>query len=384
LKIGILNNNPINYMYQFDKRIVMTLDAGGTNFVFSAMQANLEIIDPICLASNSDDLSKCLDSLIKGFTAVKDALKEPPVAISFAFPGPADYANGIIGDLPNLKAFRGGVALGPFLEEKFGIPVFINNDGDLFAYGEAIGGILPEINRKLTEAGNPKQYRNILGVTIGTGFGAGFVANGKLHIGDNGSGSDVWVFRHKKYRNCITEEGVGIEAVKRMYAEFSDNSEKDFTPKDIFDIAEGAKAGNRDAAFRTFAELGEEAGDTIAHAITIVDGLVVIGGGLTGAAKYFVPALMSELNGTIEKLNGDVFRRLQMKAFNLDDENALELFLKRSSQYVNIPGSDKKVIYDSSKRIGVAISKLGASKAIALGAYAFALHSLDEKESKMI
>ena len=49
----------------------------------------------------------------------------------------ADYAHGIIGDLPNFPGFRGGVALGPYLEHVFGIPVFINNDGNLFAYGEA-------------------------------------------------------------------------------------------------------------------------------------------------------------------------------------------------------------------------------------------------------
>ena len=38
-------------MYQFDKRIVMTLDAGGTNFVFSAIQSNEEIVEPIVLPS---------------------------------------------------------------------------------------------------------------------------------------------------------------------------------------------------------------------------------------------------------------------------------------------------------------------------------------------
>ena len=108
-------------MYKFDKRIVMTLDAGGTNFVFTAMQANEEIVSPVCLPSNADNLAKCLGVLVEGFTKVKEALSENPVAISFAFPGPADYANGVIGDLPNLKAFRGGVALGPFLEYKFGI-----------------------------------------------------------------------------------------------------------------------------------------------------------------------------------------------------------------------------------------------------------------------
>jgi len=111
----------------------MTLDAGGTNFVFSALQYGKEIIAPIVLASNSFDLDKCLKAIISGFKEVqKELLPESPVAISFAFPGPADYGNGIIGDLPNFKSFRGGIALGPMLENIFNLPTFINNDGDLF------------------------------------------------------------------------------------------------------------------------------------------------------------------------------------------------------------------------------------------------------------
>ena len=34
-------------MYEHDKRVVLTLDAGGTNFVFSAIQGNSQIIAPI-------------------------------------------------------------------------------------------------------------------------------------------------------------------------------------------------------------------------------------------------------------------------------------------------------------------------------------------------
>jgi glucokinase len=327
-------------------------------------------------------LALCLETIESGFRRIKNSLPEPPVAISFAFPGPADYANGIIGNLPNLKAFRGGVALGPFLQEKFGIPVFINNDGNLFAFGEAIGGILPEINQMLAQAGSTKHYKNLLGITMGTGFGAGVVNEGKLHLGDNGSGGDIWVFRHKKHRQCITEEGVGISAVKRMYAEFSGDTESDFSPKDIYDIADGTKPGKQEAALQTFAEMGEEAGDTIAHAVTIVDGLVVIGGGLTGAARFFMPALMNELNGTIGKLTGETFPRLQMKAFNLDDVEDRIAFIEGSSTQVAIPGTTRMANYNSDKRIGIAVSKLGASKAIALGAYAFALHELDTEDSK--
>lgn len=87
--------------------------------------------------------------------------------------------NGIIGDLKNLPAFQGGVALGAFLRNKFGIPVFINNDGDLFAYGEALAGALPEVNRSYGMRGKIK-YKNLIGITLGTGFGGGVVREGSF------------------------------------------------------------------------------------------------------------------------------------------------------------------------------------------------------------
>ncbi|GLL55838.1 hypothetical protein KUBF_35010 [Bacteroides finegoldii] len=93
-------------MYEHDERIVMTLDAGGTNFVFSAIQGCREIVEPICLPAASDDLERCLSVLVEGFLEVEKRLPKLPVAISFAFPGPADYEHGIIGDLPNFPAFR--------------------------------------------------------------------------------------------------------------------------------------------------------------------------------------------------------------------------------------------------------------------------------------
>ena len=116
-------------MYEKDERVVMTLDAGGTNFIFSAMRGCREIIAPVRMKAVTDDLRKCLETLVGGFREVLSKLETVPVAISFAFPGPADYRNGVIGHLPNFPAFSGGgVALGPYLEDVFGLPVFINND----------------------------------------------------------------------------------------------------------------------------------------------------------------------------------------------------------------------------------------------------------------
>ena len=81
-------------MYSHDNRVVITLDAGGTNLVFGAMQANKFIVEPITLPSHAENLDKCLATMVEGFQAVIDRLSEKPVAISFAFPGPADYPNG--------------------------------------------------------------------------------------------------------------------------------------------------------------------------------------------------------------------------------------------------------------------------------------------------
>ena len=204
--------------FETDTRVVLTLDAGGTSFRFSAIAGNREVASGVTLPSRADDLAACLAQIVEGFSRVRDEAGDAVAALSFAFPGPADYSAGVIGDLGNLPAFRGGVALGPMLEDRFGVPVFINNDGDLFAYGEALHGLLPEVNRLLAEAGSPRRYRNLLGVTLGTGFGGGIVRDGELFVGDNGAAGEIWLVRNKLDRGCPAEEGVGIRAVRNAYA----------------------------------------------------------------------------------------------------------------------------------------------------------------------
>ena len=367
-------------MYSYDNRVVITLDAGGTNLVFGAMQANKFIVDPITLPSHAEDLDKCLATMVEGFQRVIDKLDEKPVAISFAFPGPADYPNGIIGGyLPNFPSFREGVALGPFLEAKFGIPVFINNDGDLFAYGEALGGALPEVNARLEELGSSKKYGNLIGYTFGTGFGVGIVVDNRLNRGDN-SCVETFCLRHKKMPDIIVEEGVAVRAVKRVYGEASGDVNHTFEPKDICEIADGTRPGDREAAKKAFAELGEIAGDAMATAVTLIDGLIVIGGGITAARKYIMPSLLRELRSKMHTLKGEELNRVQMQVYDLDNEEEFRQFAKGSQRPRKVYGTDRYVAYDPQKRIGVMISKLGASRAISVGAYAFALSQLDARK----
>ena len=366
-------------MYKYDNRIVITLDAGGTNFVFGAMKGCEYITDPITRPSNAHNLDLCLKTMVEGFREVIGSLEEKPVAISFAFPGPADYANGIIGGyLPNFPSFRDGVALGPLLQNEFGLPVFINNDGDLFAFGEALCGALPEINRKLEAAGSNKRFKNLLGYTFGTGFGVGIVVNGQLNRGDN-SCVETFCLPHKLKDGIIVEEGVAVRAIKRVYAEASGDYTHSYEPKDICEIADGKRPGNVNAARKAFAEFGEIAGDAMAIASQLIDGIIVIGGGISAARHLFLPALLNEMRSTLDTLSGETVKRVQMEVFNLDDPDQFEKFAKGNRKNIPVHGTNLTVEYDDMKRIGVTFSKLGASKAISAGAYAFALSKIDEK-----
>lgn len=359
-----------------DPRVVLTLDAGGTNFAFSAIRSGRPVGDAVTLPAEPHDLDASLGNLVAGFQALIDQLERPPVAISFAFPGPADYPAGVIFNVGNLPAYRGGVAVGPMLEERFGVPVFLNNDGDLFAYGEAIAGLLPEINGELESAGSPKRYRNLIGLTLGTGLGGGIVIDGRMLTGDNSAGGEFWLLRNKLRNDCFAEEGASIRAVRSVYADAAGITVGDLSPKDICDIAEGTKPGDRQAARRAFEMLGEVVGDVLANVLTLVDGLAVIGGGLAAAAPLFLPRAMAELNGTIASYDGKKTDRLIQDAYDLGNPAQRREFLRGEACKVNVPHSSRTVVTDQGKRIGVAISKLGANRAVAIGACVFALDRL--------
>jgi glucokinase len=364
--------------YQDDERIVLTLDAGGTNFVYSAIRGYESITEPIRYPAQPDNLEKCLENIVQGFSQLQEQIDQEPAAISFAFPGPTDYRKGIIGDLHNLPAFRGGIPLGPYLEKEFDLPVYINNDGNLYAYGEALVGYLPDINKKLKEAGSPKQFRNLVGFTLGTGFGAGIVHNGELIIGDNSNAAEVWIIRDVLNPERNVEENISIRAVQREYANKTKSAEK-LSPKEIYTIAIGEKKGDRKAATEAFQRMGRSLGEVASIVATLIDGIIVIGGGVAGASSIILPSVLEVMNGSFDSNNGANLPRLVTKNYNLEDNEQFSDFIQGKSKVINIPGHKSRLEYDPEKRIGVGVSKIGTSQAVSAGAYAFALNQLDKK-----
>ena len=362
-----MNNSPI----------IFILDAGGTGFKFSAVHESREIIEPFTIPSVAPTLEEVLKKIITGFHECETRCGQKAAAISFCFPGPADYPNGIIGDLENLPTFKGGVPLKQMLENEFQVPVYINNDGDLFAYGEALSGLLPEVNKLLEQQRNPKRYKNLLGVTIGTGFGGGIVINKVLLNGDNSAGGEINRFRNPIYSQTSAEDSISIRAVRRVYGRETGIAFDDTPhPYDIYKIAMGHQPGNKEAALKSWEELALALADVLANAISLIDGIIVIGGGLSGAWPVFMPTLIKKMNESFTSLDGHTFSRMETEAYNLMDPQDMIRFTEKSGKMVNVPFSDQQVWYDPTKQVGVGITKLGTSTAVAIGAYAYAVQQL--------
>ena len=120
-------------------------------------------------------------------------------------------------------------------------------------------------------------------------------------------------------------------------------------------------------------------GDVFASVVLTTDSLVVIGGDVTGAMKYIKPALLREMRSTINTIGGETLNRLPLTVFDLDNEEEFRKFALGESRELKVYGSDDTVIYDPMKRTGLAVTSIGASKAISIGAYSYALAQIDAR-----
>jgi glucokinase len=98
-------------------------------------------------------------------------------AISVSIGGPLDVLKGIIKSPPNLPGWT-NVPLKKLLAERFTLPVYIEHDGNAGALAEFCFG-----------AG--KGFRNIIFITMGTGFGAGLILNGQLYRGTSDTAGEI-------------------------------------------------------------------------------------------------------------------------------------------------------------------------------------------------
>jgi glucokinase len=148
-------------------------------------------------------------------------------------------------------------------------------------------------------------------------------------------------------------------------------------PRDIYEISMGKSEGDQSAALEAFRRFGEGLGNAIAGLLTLIDGIVVIGGGIASAWDHFSPAMFEEIERRFETFDGKIYSRLPFKVYNLENEEDFNEFAVGQVRKLEVPGSERTIDIDALPRVGVGISRIGASKAISLGAYAYANQQMD-------
>jgi glucokinase len=249
------------------------LDLGGTNIKLALLEDGV-LVEQREAPTLSED---------GGPAAVLQRIVElgrsvgPVDSVGVALPGLFDE-DGVIVLLPNLYgAWTGTPALEP-LEEGFGAPVRLINDGHAFALAESTLG-----------AG--RGAANVMCIVCGTGIGGGLVLGGRLHLGPDQRAGE---FGH----HTVSEDGPRCECGNRgcleLYAGARAIAAAAGAPT-FHDAVVNARAGD-EAAIGALARAGELIGLAIANVlIFLAPDRVVVGGGVAEAGELLLDPLRASV-----------------------------------------------------------------------------------------
>jgi len=234
---------------------ILGVDIGGTNIRIGLVEDNkLVKVESSEVPKNGsrDEIVNIIISMIEKFNTKK--IK----GIGIGVPSVVDVEKGIVYDVQNIPSWK-EVPLKKILEKKFGIPVYVNNDANCFAVGEKYFGKV-------------KKYRNVVGLIIGTGLGAGVIVNNQLFSGNNcGAGE----FGMIPFKDNIYEYYCSGQFFTNEYGK---------TGEELFEKAEN---GNR-AALKIYKQYGLNLGEAIKMIMYAIDPeVIVLGGSVSKSYKYF-------------------------------------------------------------------------------------------------
>jgi glucokinase len=250
--------------------IALGIDIGGTNTAFGLVDRHGKFLAggsiPTDKYAAPSDFLQALHAQINE--------RQQFLAQQFTFAGigigapNANYYKGTIEDAVNLR-WRGVIPFCEMLGQYFpALPSFITNDANAAAIGEMVYG-------------GAKGMRNFVMVTLGTGLGSGFVANGDLIYGHDGFAGElghIVVSPHGRQCNCglqgCLETYVSATGVKRTVFEMmanynypSDLRRISFEDMSSKIVAQAAEAGDK-IALLTFDYTADMLGRALA---TVVD-----------------------------------------------------------------------------------------------------------------
>ena len=262
---------------------VIALDVGGTS-VKSALVApgghiiRKPIITPIDSSGDAENILGTFAQIIH--THLGQAQTSNVIGVALGFPGPFDYAAGIclIEGVEKYGAIH-GVNMRDALRARLDLgdlPSLFRNDAEAAVVGEA-------------RYGAGRDYRRLIGVTLGTGCGSAFVVDGAPVTSGPGVPPNGWLypvlFRGNRADDVFSRRG--LEARLRAAG---------ITEHNVKDAAAAARAGNVGAR-QVFEAFGADLGSFLnSHAVSFAAEAVLVLGRIAGAIDLFGPPLRQALS----------------------------------------------------------------------------------------
>lgn len=221
------------------------------------------------------------------------------LGIGVGVPGQVDYKKGVIYNLTNVKGWK-GIALRGILKKRLKpLPVFVDNDANAAALGEA-------------EWGAAKGYKHIVCVTLGSGVGGGLVIDGEVYRGRSYSAGEighVCIERYGPGCNCggfgCVEAFVGNsyivrDVVKKLKGgqrstilKLAGGKYSNITPE-VIDRA--SRKGDR-FSINVWKEAGYNVGIGLSNIVNILNPeIIVIGGGVSKTGRVLFDAIRKAIH----------------------------------------------------------------------------------------
>lgn len=225
-------------------------------------------------------------SLRQLYRVVETLITPHTEAIGIGVPSVVDRHRGVVYNVQNIKNWD-ELHLKSLLEKKFSIPVHVDNDANCFAMGESVFGI-------------GRDFKNFVGITIGTGLGGGIIQNGRL-MNDANCGSGE--FGELPYLDA------NIEA----YCSSNFFNKHSITGYDCY---QNAMNGNQQSQ-ALFNEFGAHMAALVKIIVLTVDPeAIIFGGSIAQAFPLFESSLRASLVGFVYPKS---IERLQLLPSTLSD-----------------------------------------------------------------
>lgn len=286
---------------------IVGLDIGGTKCAVLLARVNNGIFIIDKLRFPTDTYRGFNYTKHKLFSGIKEILLKNNIttkevkAIGVSCGGPLDSKRGVVLCPPNLPGWE-DIPLVKMLEEEFKVPAFLQNDANACALAE-------------WKLGAGRGTEDMMFLTMGTGMGAGIIANGKLLVGASDMGGEVGHIRLEEegpegfgkfgsFEGFCSGGGItrlAQDKAKHWLKEGKKLSwarnESDIMKIDTKLISDFAKSGD-DYAKQIFSEVGTKLGKAVSIFIDTLNPEKIVIGGIFGRSEEL---LRESMEAVIEK-----------------------------------------------------------------------------------